>query len=374
MESPEYQGYRKDLAKKLKSQPNKSFRRDILSFEKVFSRYPVNRINKIRETFFSRQATKIEKIVQGSQNFDELIDKLIEGRVFLINNVRGINRTEHVVKKVKIARYFNDPNLAPEEGGLRAKVKELLIKEDEALRQHPITPAKYAEYLSILYPDINVSPEDAERLFQKLPPEVFGSIDIGMERLCILLNSMEGTQTSFSCCGHDTEVDYNDLPVYYKHAYIGVKTNTPELAQSLLSLQMKNKDQKIEVAEKGPGHLVISFYQLPTAQWIKLNNKRTPQELDEESRRGLSELLRENVDLNDKNLEAKLRAYLEMKGVNSRPWPSNSNFPNELLDLFPSVKRIKEYQDYNKSEEAYQRVTAFIKTIEEIVENIRNRD
>src|SRR3989338_3204102 len=173
MESPEYQGYRKDLAKKLKSQPNKSFRRDILSFEKVFSRYPVNRINKIRETFFSRQATKIEKIVQGSQNFDELIDKLIEGRVFLINNVRGINRTEHVVKKVKIARYFNDPNLAPEEGGLRAKVKELLIKEDEALRQHPITPAKYAEYLSILYPDINVSPEDAERLFQKLPQEVF---------------------------------------------------------------------------------------------------------------------------------------------------------------------------------------------------------
>lgn len=201
--------------------------------------------------------------------------------------VHGSLMPEHVLKQLDFSiRYKTDVLIQS------PALKEAFRRCVPDFSSEQISDAQYSEYLQEKFPDLKLSEPELVRVHQKLPIDVWCTIDSKMESPVLLANAQERLFTSACCSGHDMD---KEKP----RAYMTIRTNDPEfiriIKQSDRSRDFLNawnwkklgsftarsphdtRDVPFEKAEKG---WTFDIFEVPTRE-----NKETFYALSPEERR-----------------------------------------------------------------------------------------
>ena len=360
MESFEANEYRDNAAKELKATP-KSDRLELLRSYKINSdEYHEARQTHQWDRLDHVNEANLKRAIESAETIHELKKKITAIDILISNRNLGYDHTENLVKQIEMAEYFNDPSLINETANLRNKYISLATKEGIGVNGH-VNGTSYAKYLLEQYPAVDFGPHP-ERMYPKLPPEVFGSIDVAMEEPILLANSIDGVRTRFSCSGHDDGGHTYELASYYAYAYLILETQSEEIALKLGELTSLDEHVIIDVNTDLPteGNDVFSvkiyFTQFPSEDWLKQNKKRTPEQILEDTDKFKPEKTKEFFTRNPE-------AALEHEAFNRK-------MPERFLKFDYIHELNTEYKEFNRSVEAKKTRNEFIQKLKEKLRDI----
>ncbi len=380
----ESEAYRKELADTLRV-ADKSERSDILRFAKSESEYVrASAVHRV-ESFDTLQTQDLEKIVTSSKTLEDLLQKL-QDRVFLIHNSqKGRDHSEHFAKRIDLAITLGDPMIIPETGDLRHKVVSLLGQKGIELMGTG-SPEAYKKYLSEKFRAHEFSEEELELIIQKLPPSIFGSIDVEMEGVAMEINALHSAKSKFSCAGHPEEIEseFDESSVY--SGYFAFETSDPELVTKIKALVKRTPSFQIDVLEISSLGISIYFSNIVPDEWISENGLRTKDELFEESKRELSLILGTEIldfpidkykDSSD-SFSYEIRR-LQKNFIQNHPESATIPFSRNRDLLFPIAKclpnelRWREYKDHYRSPEVRSARLTFIQLLVKTIKDHRQK-
>lgn len=386
METKQSMEYRDSLAKKLKEEPDKYKKKKILANEKMFPNYVIAYSRHNDKRFYEQINDYLQEICLKANSYDELI-KLIRERTDLkmINDNYGFDRAEHIVKRLKMAVEINDLDLIPTDGGLKEKAISLLYNEGFDFNLE-LKDMGYKNFLKNNFYDLKLSNYELENIATKLPPEVFASVDKEMENVVLLLNSLDGTKTKFSCSGHfenEYVVDKTDRFLQSLIVYLCFDTNNQDLINEIRNLENEDYNLEIEIEAKNEtlNQVVLTIdFNTPPRDWILKNNKKSYEEIFEESKRLIEEYFGTTICSNNKNDLFNEVVMLQRKLLSSDfskanlLFKHNSNFLLEISKLLPYYLERKEYKNYfdNNVPEIIKKRDVFIKDLQSLLLLFRN--
>ncbi|HNV96848.1 MAG TPA: hypothetical protein PKL13_00830 [bacterium] len=378
--------YRDSLAKKLREEPNKDKKRAILANEKMFSNYVMAQTRHNDKKFYEEINDYLETICLKANSYNELIKLITEGsHLKIINDNYGFDRIEHIIKRLKMAVEINDLDLIPTDGGLREKVISLLYKGGFNFSPES-NGGGYKNFLKNNYSDLKLNNYELESVEAKLPPDVFASVDKKMENIVLLLNSLDGTKTKFSCSGHfenEYVVDGADRFLQSLLLYLCFDTNNQDLINEIRNLESQDYNLEIEIEPRGEtlNQVVLTIdFNAPPQDWILKNNKKSYEEIFEKSKKLLEEYFGTTIYSNNKNDLFNETIMLQRKLLSSDfskanlPFRHNSNFLLEISKLLPYYLERKEYKDYfdNNMLKIIKKRDVFIEDLQSLLLSFRN--
>ena len=155
----------------------------------------------------TERAKQCEAEIAGLKNDQELHVYLQTHALEVSKDKGGSQRSQHLLKKLNLAMLFSYPSIMSPELGLQTKVAEFITQAGQTAVES-IDTQKYKDYLKRKYPDLGLVESDWDEIVSKVSPEVFTSLDVPLERIVLLLNSLPGNGTEYSCSGHEDEVVY----------------------------------------------------------------------------------------------------------------------------------------------------------------------
>ena len=182
----------------------------------------------------------------------------------------GTLRIEHIQKALKIADYFGTSDVLPD----ILLLKRLYYKSHQkGNNKREVEGADIIRYFSDTFNDLDLSNEEWQRVIGKLSIEEFISIDTIAERAVIIWNSIPCIKTTNSCTGHRDALRYfsfSNLFMKYDPGKISFP-HISDLSQStfadfnsdIFKTDVSIYDNKID----------ITFFQIPSSEWIEKNNK-----------------------------------------------------------------------------------------------------
>ncbi len=381
------QVYRNNLAQKIKEEPDKEKRKNILANEKMSHDYAMAYTIHNDKKFDEQMSDSLKEICKKANSYDELIKLIEENKdLQIVNDNWGLDRIEHIIKRLKMARELRDLNLIPTDGGLKDRATSLLLNENFDFNLES-GEGSYRRFLRDNFLDLELNDQDLENIRTKLPAEVFASIDIKMENIILILNSFDKTKTEFSCSGHfenDFDLDKIDRMSLSLVLYLSINSSNQELIDLIKNFKGESYGLKIQIEDIGAGSsnivLTIKFDKAPE-DWILKNNNRRDEEIIEKSKKLLEEYFNTKIYSNNEKdlyeevmtLQRKLlssdlsKANLSLK--------HNSGFLLEVTRLLPNYLRKKEYKNYfdNNVDEIVKKRDEFIKELELLLIQFRNQ-
>jgi hypothetical protein len=377
--------YRKNLADKLKSEPDKDRRMEMLAEEKSGGYYWSAHRAHLDERFFGKMNEKFNGLISKATTFQGLIDSITEERdLILRNNGYGWDHVENILKRLEMAKKIADSDLIPNCCNLREKAISLMIKEGTEFNKDG-KEGKYQEYLKDRFPELNFGEGELEKITAKISPDIFATVDIRIEKIVMLINSLDGAETRFSCAGHFDE-EYTEVKQREEHlsSYVAFQTDSFELRGTLRALyvidgvEMKvNKKENQKTGNVWIGQDLTK----PPLIWIVKNGKKTFPEIVRKSKKLLEQYFGSSISSSKpeelrqetKELQAEMLRENPKKAI--LPMATDSSYLREIDKLLPeSLARIeyKEYFDKNMSQ-VVQRRDKFISLFESLLKNYRNR-
>jgi hypothetical protein len=369
--------YRQELAKSLQEAP-KEERPALLRNAKRTHEYG----NELTDHQFQRKNeerdSKLEGILKRSETLTDLCSALEGSEILVKNNVAGQDHGEHLVKQIEMARKLGSTNFLSERGGFKEKVSFLLEKEGVELNQI-VTPEKYKHFLLEGFPGMNLSDQELDRVSTKLRPEVFASIDGEMEYSVVELNALADTETRFSCAGHPEQED--DQGIY---SYLAFKTADSALAHHIQKLEKSTLTGQTKVSSKNGEVQTIHFSIKVPREWIEKNKKKTSEQLFDERKKLLAEILgpeilsypfdrfRKDEGHFINELVRLQDVYIEThKESSTIPMAHNSYFLKNIDDALSGPTEYNEWADYYSSEEAQHERKNFLRDLKNAISEYR---
>lgn len=182
--------------------------------------------------------------IRGLNSFSQLIEYFGIHEVEFDNDWEGLDRSEHLVKRLAMAEALSSSLLVPNEMGLREKIRALLGDND---RLESIDEENYIKYINSRLKNPLFTAEELRTIVTKVSPYLFASFDNMAEESLLVLNALPNTVTRNSCAGHQKAVVHN---IYFGDrnssatAFISYKTTDPKIETALVdgfkSLQVDN--------------------------------------------------------------------------------------------------------------------------------------
>jgi len=287
----------------------------------------------------------------------------------------GELRSEHLIKALTIAKFFNTNELISEVPLLQ-KFYSAIAKNIQSNRN--FNQRSYIEFYKSQFSDLRISESNWKRVLNKISLETFIGIDKICEKAIILWNSLSGFKTTNSCSGH------YDSNRYFSFSNFDFQFNLNGINISKVSKLLKsafsNFDSdffKIDI-EINNNQLGINFFQIPPKKWINEHNKIPIIELCNKIFVQFKATFNtnenfENFDTQKYNstIEAvefvrrNLWKYINQMNVNLQISDSEDD---SFWNIFRARCLIFEetYKDYYISEKAINNVTLFWKKIENV--------
>lgn len=378
-----YNPYREELARELRAEADRSKRRDLLREKKLDRMYLYERAQHSIDNFFARESRKLEDMLTKTETLEAVQDSLHEESFFIHGRGnRAIAHSEHLIKQIEMASRLGCRTLLPEAGGMREKVGALLEADGTRLSE-TADPEVYASFLQERFAAYAFSPSEIEQIAQKMPPDVFASVDGDLEDAVVLLNALPNTETKFSCAGHTdfSEADISHTSTY--SGYVFLSTEDDGLIEALNTLQTETDGFRCAL-ENDDGHTVRFYKEVPDS-WIALNVKQTPRELFEKARDHLADLL-ESDDLLTyayKDYEQNTDAFYNLVSTCQQsyiathpetatiPFSYNSRYLRNIQDFLPHVLFEREYREYFVSDGAEKNRRDFLADLTDTVNRYR---
>lgn len=367
--------YRRDLAKTLRD-TDKENRPDMLRSAKGTYDYVSTHAQHNFESFRIQQAKQLENIVESANTLDELKGGIANAQLFIGNHeMRGIDHSEHLLKRIELAQILSCPDVVPKDGGLREKVTSLL-ENDGAHITHTIDSARYRKYLETKLSSHNFSQEQIERVVEKVPADVFCSLDTDIEAAVIELNALSETTTLFSCAGH-TDLPHPEENDSYAHSgYLFFSSQDSNLIERVRSLTGKNERFEVTLENKQPGDYTIRFRKIVPEGWRKTHGRKTREDLFEKSKQELAPILGKEILAFpiEKYRHDEYSYLLEIQRLQNEfikshpeaatmPYGWNSNLLTRIKKHTPTELAWAEYKEYYLSQEAEHDRLAFLKKL-----------
>lgn len=330
--------------------------------------------------------SRIQKIVATASTLSELKQAIGAEELLFANEVSGIDHAEHLAKRIDMAESTGYVLFVPEEGGLAKKVEECLDAEGKE-RQAELDEARYQGYLQGRFSDMELTENDWQEVVKKIPAETFASVDVAMERPTILLNSIDETQSLFSCAGHGERAEkIAATERYFEKSYLAFATKQEGLlvdfqkefgGSSVVSVEVSDETFTPELI--GGKRVVLRFRQAPPTEWLTANSKRTGEEIRRDCREVLSrdfdEVIPENISDQDyfELLRRLQRRYLEAHPEAALRQEPNNRLFLDMQKYYPPEQMYVEYTEYFRSDVARATRDEFIHRVETVVQQYRKR-
>ncbi|MDO8572015.1 MAG: hypothetical protein Q7R79_05025 [bacterium] len=336
-----------------------------------------------------------EKDIVACNSFEELYDYIQNNPVLLKNSYAGLDHVEHTLKRIELARIFTSSSLVPEYLGIKKKVSLLLEKEGRQDVEHPDNEA-YKTFLQNRFPDMQLSEKEASRLSEKIPANLFGSLDLSAERVMVVLNSIEGVQTRYSCGGHNDQPElYRSGTPNFGSAYVVFEIENPEfiaVVKNTLPNQI-GEQTFISLAHDEKNRINIQFHHYPPDEWVVSNNRQSISKIFEDSQREIKKLLGREISpeslvqsigetLPDMIQRFSKRAAKEIgdevskrmrgKAIEETRREENKQ-DTKVQKILPGILMSQEYREYFVSDEAREKVKDFFSRIERIAQGFREK-
>lgn len=202
----------------------------------------------IERTLRAGHAERIRRFSSISQ----LVEYFENHEIEFENEWEGMDRSEHLVKRLSMAHALSSSSLVPEVMGLKEKVHALLEEND---RLESIDQKKYADYIRTHQPSLELTPEELKTIIEKVSPSLFASFDPIAERSLLILNALPGTTTENSCAGHQKAVIHN---VYFGDQYLSATAFlTYQTTDASIEASLSNRLRSLQI-DQGVTHLNTS--------------------------------------------------------------------------------------------------------------------
>ncbi len=189
---------------------------------------------------------KLSSIVEEAASIHDLIRLLKTSSIFIKNQFYGLDHSEHLIKSIEMAQATNSLSIVTEKGGLREKVETLMESSGRKPRE-VMDKEEYKDFLRAKFQHLNLSNYEIERIVPKLPPDLFVTIDLELEDIVILANSLKNVRTDFSCAGHiDGFKRSLDLDM---NAYISITTPRLDIRNKIFAMQHEESAFAITTTE-----------------------------------------------------------------------------------------------------------------------------
>lgn len=359
---------RDGYAKALKDTEDKEERRDLLAHMKSTPEYIRAHSEKSIESKYKLREQDLSKMVNEAENLDDLKRLLGEKDILSRNNDDGLDHSEHLIKRIEMAEAMDYSEVLPEMSGFKDKVKEFIPQISDQFDLD-----KYKEFIRSRMGEYSLSEEEINFASYKLPAETFATIDKDLEKAVVMLNSMKGTRTTHCCAGHDESPQKNnDLFINYKSDDKNLTPFMEELKESELKIRLERYNDGSEAT--------VRLNNSVPDEWIKENNKKSHEEIFNESRQKLAEILGDEIlDCNRSNINHKIYD-LQQKYVSSSKkigritYPENSTFIKEIVDNHPTTLEKEEYKEYYSSDEFKSKKKKFIDLVTKRIDEYRKNN
>lgn len=326
-------------------------------------------------------SVKFSKLVTTADSIDSLVKEVEKQEIFFGNGHRGDDHSEHIAKRISLfnkTRDFSAIEYFPSE--TKDRIEILSEKQDTQ-------PISYQEYLQEFSPEM--SKEQIETIEQKLPLDVFCSVDIPLEKSIVKMNSLDGVTTRFSCAGHLHNrrglAGYKDVYIAYtdSNKIIPVKETYKE------DVRVSVKDG---VLRKGNDTHSVHFSPSITEDWLTEHKEIRPKDFFKSYLDEFSALYGEDVfyktkawlgDLSQTNelnlsyiidngfdyIRSDVRLFV---GESSKKIKKATDV-GKLLDLNPldiRTKMFEKYKDFYIRDDAKNQRDEFIQSFEELVDSV----
>ncbi|MGH7141335.1 MAG: hypothetical protein ACREGH_01735 [Minisyncoccia bacterium] len=364
-------GYRDKLARDLRRVPDKERREDMLQNAKLSERYIGSHSRHSLDRLEHRREKDLQHAIESVRSLAEMKATIERIPLFIRNPVHGIDHSEHLAKRIEMADRFSTPYLLPEKGGLRGKAQTLLRSEGRRTNR-TVDTTSYRQYLKEWTAGYALSEEELVIAAGKIPPDTFGSIDGPLENAVILLNSIPGVQTRFSCAGH---MDYAEEGIddsSVRDAYFVFSTRDEKLVEKFKSLPYplepgNNSDYVIRFS-KSP----------PPEEWLHEHGKRTREQIFEDCKKEIAAILGHEILSYDQrqfwdNIFELQRKYIAIHPEAANiPYATNSKLLEPIARLLPEEAEAREYRDWYTSPEAEQQRINFLNQLTAAIDEYRD--
>lgn len=328
-----------------------------------------------------------KKYIATTQKPEELTEYFKKNPLFFGNSHKGLDHSEHIIKRIGLAMELGCSRLAPRQLDVRRKVASF-IKEQGQKDTFDVKKEAYQQYLSKKYPDIQFSQDELDQVTKKLPIDIFGSLDKGVERIILLLNAFQDTETRFSCAGHNdnrSRLENKGEENSYRNVYISFLTHNKKIVDAIQAFVLSYKDQDniMQLEDDGDGKYRL-FYgiQKPPSEWIKKHGRRTAEQIFLDSKKEIEEIIgqpfpvevKEGEDLLEK-LSEEIEKYKRRLITIETEGDRNKFFDeiNKLEKTGPSIQTGNEWREYFLSPEAQQKGAVFFNALEAVLGSLRNK-
>ena len=287
----------------------------------------------------------------------------------------GDLRSEHLMKALKIAEFFNNVELISDIPLLN-KIYSKFANKNQS-RKVSDKNNNIAFYKST-FPNLKLSATNWGNLINKINLETYIGIDIICEKAIIIWNSIIDIKTTNSCSGHLNANRYFSFS-NFNFKYDADKTNISKVSKLLESAFSDFDSNIFKIDVQINDNLVgINFFQIPPINWIKKNNKIPITELCNEMFVQFKSTFNtdeefENFDINKYSftieavefIRKNLWKYANQTNINLKITDNEDDF---FWIIFRTRCLIFEetYKDYYISEEAINNIKLFWKKIEDV--------
>ncbi|GEM_PF-4005074 len=300
----------------------------------------------------------------------ELIHFLEHSPLFFGNAHAGLDHSEHIIKRIELSLKLRCSRLAPEQLGVRGKVASFM-KGWKRKDRPTVKNEEYQHYLQKKYPDLHFSQRELDRISQKIPVDIFGSLDERIERVILLLNSFEGMETRFSCAGH------NDTGSGYRKIYISFSTHDKKIVDTIGSFISTYKDKNIQIdfEDESDGKYRIAYtIEQPPSKWIQKHKLRTAEQMFADGKERVARIIGKPITIEVKDGKNFLEKLSSIIIGHIRTIGEEKKDEIESLEkLLPSVEAETEWREYFLSREAKARGDSFLNALEVTLQPLREK-
>ncbi|MFO7807207.1 MAG: hypothetical protein R6V40_02165, partial [Candidatus Moraniibacteriota bacterium] len=346
-----------------------------LAEEKIDVRYAKSKFIVDQYEKKQREAEKLKGAVDNSTGVNDLVKKIEATDIHLKNEQAGIDSPEHLMKRIELADRLKNPALVPDISGLRDKMQNLILEKYGHINNE-IDRSEYKKYLSKKLDSLVLDKNDIEKVADKLPPEVFASIDDKIENTTAVLNSIDGVQTNFSCAGHLSGSGNNKFDASINISFESEDKNLPNFLKD--KIENSYFRDLAQISTKN-GHVSLHFILYPPKSWIKENDKPTISEINRTSERALRKNFGIEIDQEmsgwdfRKKLQAEQRKYIRRNPqAVFMEMPANSLTLKPIADVLPEKIEKREYSEFYDSTEAKEIREGFLSFLEEVVSSYKS--
>jgi hypothetical protein len=196
--------FRKKLAETLRSLPKGERITHLENVKNQDDSYRSAKQLSIYERLMHINQQRVDAVSKNVNSIEELSSEIdtLPSSCAVEGILHGHYSKENMQLQVKLATYFNCPNLVFFSAVARDKIKSFLETSGAVINEE-VKKSEYATYLKKQFPELNLTREEAQRIIEKLPLEIYVSIDEGMHESLLLLNALDDVVTYSCCSGHD---------------------------------------------------------------------------------------------------------------------------------------------------------------------------